>query len=67
MTEDEASQKACCLHLNAGPCRGSQCMAWRWIVLVEYQPLNYATTMQSPIPKRTKTDQGYCGLAGRPE
>lgn len=71
MTEDEAKTKACCSGIyrpvDNGPCIASDCMAWRWVVLTEYQPLNYATSMQSPIPKTTKTVHGYCGLAGRPE
>lgn len=49
-------------------CIGSACMAWRWKQRVtnqeEMDNNQYSTIRIKPILE--DTDQGYCGLAGRP-
>lgn len=41
-------------------CIGSQCMAWRWILVSTESSL----THQLPLLKHSDT-QGYCGLVGK--
>ena len=78
MTEDEAKIKWCCqtigvfTNVSGGRmqtrCFGSACMAWRWKQRVtnqeEMDNNQYSTIRIKPILE--DTDQGYCGLAGRP-
>ncbi len=63
MTEEEAKGKSCCGPMQAEygkthvvNCIGSACMAWRWREPPGPQPPD------APEP----SDEGWCGLAGRP-
>ena len=75
VTEKEAKTRWCYRTMgfadrNAGnnpyaeKCVASMCMAWRW----HFQANEPAHTMMAVYPPQqttyTKTDKGYCGLAG---
>ena len=62
MTEDEAKTKVCPQTLGRTPpnpeaCGGSACMAWRTV------PKIY----EAPDGTLRDREDGFCGLAGRPE
>lgn len=70
MTEDEAKKRACfeaatfgaSQQVADGPgphCIASQCMAWRWAVVVN----KHGDRVRSDA---TDTPTGYCGKAGQP-
>ena len=44
---------------NFDRCAGSACMAWRWVTEQVFNDAFGEVT-------KTKTSQGYCGLAGSP-
>lgn len=81
MTEEEAKTKWCPFVKPdyRGPdrmlCIGSACMAWRWgdVICIRKKPKPDDTRWLGPFPflKGGKcwlreSDQGFCGLAGKP-
>lgn len=73
MTEDQAKDHMCC-NSSAGKwrddgqteagfyCRGSACMAWRWLPV----PAVYQGVALMVVYPPAPPTEGYCGLAGRP-
>ena len=68
-TEDEAKERACCGSGNRpadnGPCIGSKCMAWEWVIeaaVPEGEKNVYDITPRNMI-KPVKVERGYCGLS----
>jgi hypothetical protein len=57
-TEEEAKTKRCPF-MDGPPCIASACMAWRWERTSKNLQSHPATQT------RTKTDHGYCGMAGK--
>lgn len=76
MTEEEARGRWChaSLGMETKPrhCKASACMAWRWVqVMANKEAYNRTCstfTMGGPQVEAIyeDTDQGYCGLAGKP-
>ena len=70
-TEEEASHKICPLTIQrsvatgAGPCVGSFCMAWEWVIeaaVPEGEKNVYDITPRNMI-KPVKVERGYCGYS----
>lgn len=61
MTEEEAKTKWCFRAPDAANdrCIGSACMAWRWV-------MEHIIQRDGTISGPTPSQQGYCGLAGKP-
>jgi len=68
-TVEQAKEITCCGPENCGiesesgtrHCEGNSCGAWRWV---------YEDVDRAPLdarPRRQKSSNGYCGLAGKPD
>lgn len=68
MTEDEARTKWCITDVSTR-CRSSECIAWRWIRIMETAEFGPNKTEEAEItnPENAKYISGYCGLVGKPE
>lgn len=48
-------------------CIGAACMSWRWIYAPSEKDVAAITKMRMAMPAISrKTDEGFCGLAGKP-
>jgi hypothetical protein len=81
VTEAEAKTKDCpqpMVRLNIAPCRGSQCLAWRWVrgeITDRWEkPDGSKVWVTEAFIRATENAAetihwkrvGYCGLGGRP-
>ena len=69
--KDKLAGKQHCCSDKEYMCSGSRCMGWRWEkVLVNKKEIDHAQQTLAgfarPEPIYKDTDEGYCGLAGRP-